>query len=215
MSEFYGQFAEGPSNQGCTVETSGACSYYACANAPTPAGISAGTLTLYGGSFGTGVSLPPEAGNPGQYTYSTAGASFSEGQVLTVSSTGGIVPAFAFGPLMVSAPYVATLTSPAATGGVYTITTSADLAVAWTGGVAPAQMIVEGTGTDAGANSYFLCQWDATLGSGTVPAQVLTQLAGQTGFLVYGQLTTTNLQDDGYAISLAALQYNGGTADYH
>jgi hypothetical protein len=107
------------------------------------------------------------------------------------------------------------LTVPVAVSGAYTISTSKDLTVAWAGGQAPAQVIVEGAGNGGGADSYFLCQWDATLGGGTVPASVLASFAGQSaGFFVYGQLTTTNADAGGFAITVSALQYSGGTASF-
>ena len=54
------------------------------------------------------------------------------------------------------------------------------------------------------AGSYFLCQWDASLGQATVPQAVLGGLAGQSsGYLVYGQYTSTAFTSGSYS-NLAA-----------
>jgi hypothetical protein len=115
----------------------------------------------------------------------------------------------------IAAPGLGTLTAPAASAGAYTISTKADLAVRWTGGQAPAQLLIEGAGSDGGVGSYFLCEWDATLGTGTVPASILAGLAGQSGgFLIYGQMTSTSIEAGAFPVSISALQYSGGTATY-
>jgi hypothetical protein len=80
-------------------------------------------------------------------------------------------------------------------------------------GQAGAQMIVEGTTASAG--SYFLCQWDASLGQGTVPQAVLAGLSGQSSaYLAYGQYTTTDFMSGSYSISVLALPYGGASASF-
>lgn len=212
-AQFYGQFNEGPANPGCQVTTTGACAVYACNSSAPAEGVDAGILAIWGGSIPPGTAVQSVAGSVGQYSYIQATDLFTAGQVLRIESTGSTVPLF--GPVSVVAPGTSTLTVPAAVSGAYTIATSKDLTVAWTGGQAPAQMIVEGAGNGGGADSYFLCQWDATAGSGTVPAAVLAAFAGQTaGFFVYGQLTTTSADAGGFALTVSALQYSGGTATF-
>jgi hypothetical protein len=208
--DFFASFLSGAATSCTPTTTSGSCSFYTNCTSTTPAGVSAGTLTISGGNLGAGVAVMPGASN--QYTYTASSSMFSAGQTLTVSASGATVPAF--GPESVAAPALAVLTSPAASGGAYTITTSADLAVAWTGGQAGAQLILEGTTTGT-PQSYFTCTWDGALGQGTVPHAVLAGLAGQAnGYLIYGQFTTTSFTSGGYSISESALPFTGGTATF-
>jgi len=174
----------------------------------TPTDVSAGTLTISGGSLGSVVVMP---GTGNSYSYTSA-ATFSPGQTLTVTASGATVPAF--GPESVTAPAVAVLTVPAATSGTYMISTAADLSLVWTGGQAGAQLIVEGTSSGT-PQSYFTCTWDASLGQATIPHAILAGLAGQTnGYFIYGQFTTTNFTAGGYSISESALPFAGGMANY-
>ncbi|MGD0525414.1 MAG: hypothetical protein ABSE49_09735 [Polyangiaceae bacterium] len=212
-AQFYGEFDQGAQNQGCQVTTTEACSFYVCGNTVPTVGVDAGILAIWGGSIPPGTAIEPTTGDVGQYSYLQSTELFSAGQVLHVESTGSTVPLF--GPVSLVAPAALNLIAPLAVGGAYTIPTSADLSVAWTPGQAPAQTIVEGAGNSGGAQSYFLCQWDATIGSGTIPAAVLQPLAGQAGgFFVYGQLTTASADAGGYALTMTALQYSGGTASF-
>jgi hypothetical protein len=209
--DFYAAFGQASGgNQGCTVTTSGSCSAYTCTGTQTnPIGLSAGTLTISGGSIGTGVTVMPDSTNT--YTYQANGALFSAGQTLTVRGSGATVPAF--GPVSVVAPGLPLLTTPAATGTTYTISTKSDMKVAWTGGVAGAQLIFEGA--TGNSTSYFTCVWSASLGEATIPQAMLAPLAGQTnGVLIYGQYTATNFSAGVYSISASALPYTGGMATF-
>ena len=209
--DFYAAFGQASGgNQGCTVTTSGSCSAYTCTGTQTnPIGLSAGTLTISGGSIGTGVTVMPDSTNT--YTYQANGALFSAGQTLTVRGSGATVPAF--GPVSVVAPGLPLLTPPAATGTTYTISTKSDMKVAWTGGVAGAQLIFEGA--TGNSTSYFTCVWSASLGEATIPQAMLAPLAGQTnGVLIYGQYTATNFSAGVYSISASALPYTGGMATF-
>jgi hypothetical protein len=192
------------------VTTSGACSSYSCTGSTTnPVGVSAGTLTISGGSVGTAVTVSPDSSN--NYDYQASGTLFVAGQTLTVSATGATVPAF--GPVSIVAPGLLALTAPGATSGAYTIPTTSDLKVAWAGASPNAQVIFEGVTNSS--SSYFTCVWDASLGGATVPQAMLTSLAGQTtGFLVYGQLTSTSFSAGAYSISASALPYSGGAATF-
>jgi hypothetical protein len=143
----------------------------------------------------------------------TGGTLFTAGQTLTVSASGATVPGFG---ASVVAPAVVALTAPASSASGFTITTSSNLAVAWTGGQSGAQMLLEGVvlpNSSPGYN-YFVCTWDAAAGKATVPSAMMTGLAGQSGYLVYGQSTTTNFTAGGYAIGLSALPYTGGSATF-
>ncbi len=173
-----------------------------------PIGVSAGTLTIGGGSLGSGVTVTPDGTNSSQYQ--SMGTLFSAGQALTVEASGATVPAF--GPVSVVAPGLPILSAPAgAATGAYTISTKSDLKVAWSGGDSSAQLIFEGATSDSA--SYFTCEWSASAGEGIIPQSVLAPLAGQTsGYLIYGQYTATSFNAGAYSLSAQALPYTGGTA---
>jgi hypothetical protein len=190
----------------CVVTTSGNCSYYDCPGTIQPQGIDAGTITLSGGAFGSAVTVSPDAVY--NYRYEINDSLYAAGQTLTISASGATVPAF--GPLSVVAPGPVALTEPAAP---YTLDTSGDLAVAWTGGQTGATFILEGLSERTGEN-YFYCSWDAELGSGSVPQAVMAPLAGQNGYVVYGQSTTTTLTAGAFSIDEVALPYSGESATF-
>jgi hypothetical protein len=209
---FYANFFfTSESAQSCLVTTSGSCSFYSCnGTTTTPTGASAGTLTISGGRIPSGLTVTPDANNA--YSYTSGAPLFAAGQTLTVSATGAIVPAF--GPQSVVAPALPGLVAPAATSGSYTISTAAELGVQWTGGAAGATLVLEGT-SGGGNQSYFICEWDASLGKASVPQAVISGLAGHAGaYIVYGQYKTTTFTAGAYSISEVALPYSGGTATF-
>jgi hypothetical protein len=210
--DFFAAFGpDSSSNQGCTVTTSGACSSYDCSGTQTsPPGVSAGVLAISGGSIPAGLTVSPDPSN--NYEYEDSGTLFTAGQTLTVSATGGTVPAF--GPVSIVAPALPTLLTPAAaSGGTYTIGTKADLDVAWSSNTPGSQVIFEAASNDS--TRYFTCLWDASVGKAVVPQSMLTPLVGEgTGYVVYGQYTSTTLQVGAYSVSVSALPYAGGTATF-
>jgi hypothetical protein len=210
MFDFYAGFFQSATTQACTITTSGSCAVYSCPGGqPQPTGVSAGTLTISGGSIPAGTTISPDTTN--SYTYQSSGTLYSAGQTLTVSATGGTVPAF--GPESVVAPGLPTLVAPPASTGGYTISTAADLGVQWLGGVAGATIIFEGTASNSA--TYFTCEWPASDGKGDVPQAVLKPLAGQTGgFLIYGQYTATTFTAGQYTVSEAALPFSGAAATF-
>ena len=173
---------------GCTVTAAGACAYYACPSLMEEMGVRAGTLEV------SGVWPTPTMVEPSCYSnfYPDEGFSpgaFAEGQTLTVSASGATVPAF--GPQSIVAPGLALLTTPAISpdAGATSISTSADLPIAWTGGQAGDTMLLEIAGLDSSAStySYMSCSWDAAAGQGTIPAAVLKPFAGTNQKVSYGQ----------------------------
>jgi hypothetical protein len=197
---------------GCTVTSAGQCAYYSCPNGTTtPPGLNAGTLELSGGNIPAIAPIVVTATAPDNvYSYTSGATIFTAGQSLRVLATGSAVPAF--GLVSIVAPPLISLTAPASP---YAISTASDLPVSWTGGQPGATMIFEGaSGTSAGS-SYFTCEWDASLGNGTVPKAILSPLAGQkTAYLVYGQYASTSLTAGTYPVMLAALPYTGAMASF-
>lgn len=207
---FAGEFVPSPASGCAPTVTSGSCAFYASCSSTGPAAVSAGTLTISGGNLGGGTAVTPDSSNA--YNYTAMGSMFSAGQTLTVSASGATVPAF--GPESVVAPPSIVITAPTANGGTYTIPTSADLSVVWTGGQAGSQVLFEGSNT-SNPQSYFTCTWDGAAGRGTVPQAVLAGLAGQTmGYLFWGQLTTRTFAAGSYSVSEVALPFGATNASF-
>ena len=186
----------------CTAQTVGACTLYTCQRVATE-GDDAGTLDVAGGSIPAGETIA-DVGN-GIYSYSSVGTMFTAGDALSVSGTGGMVPAF--GPESVVAPRLVTLTSPVLSGsGTTAIPTSTDLELAWTGGQRGATMTLR-SGNEQSQSSLG-CTWDASLGHGTVPRALLIPLAGEArAFLSYGQESSRTFRAGAYAIAETAMLY--------
>jgi hypothetical protein len=176
--------------------------------------LSAGTLTVQGGSIAPPLTLNPAqgAGNTTAYVSNlTLDTWFTDGQVLSIAASGDAIPPF--GPELVTAPAPITLLKPAgiALGGNidYDLATSSDLEVAWSGGEQGADVILRGL-TAPGV--FFLCQWDATIGHGTVPRSMLAPLAKRRGMLDYCQERSHLFTAGRYTIGLYAQQGSGGYA---
>jgi hypothetical protein len=208
--ELSAAFVAPPGPAGCTVTTlSGACSYFAnCAQA-TPTYVSAGALTISGGSIPAGTKVTPET--IGDYFYDSGGTLFTGGQTVFVAGSGSVVPAFGVESLV--APPAASLTSPAIASGNFKISTSAALSVAWTGGQAGATFFIEGF-NDAANASFFYCQWDGGASPGTVPQSILAGLAGQSGSLSFGQTIGSTFSAGSYSIDLEAMEIGMGTVNF-
>lgn len=203
---FYAAFTQASSQTpGCTVTTSNGCSLYQCPSTQPVPYVSAGTLSLSGGSFGTPVAV--SQGGQGTYTYSSTAALFSPGEKLTVSASGAIVPAF--GPVSVIAPTQVNMVTPVAP---YTVSSKTNLGVQWTGGVSGNVFVLEGVTNSS--QSYFLCEWDAGMAKNYVPQSIVASLGAGSGYLVYGQYASTTFAAGQYTIYDSAFWYGGDTATY-
>jgi hypothetical protein len=172
----------------------------------------AGTLTISGGSIPPGTTLPPSF----TYSKSTNASWFAAGQTLTVSGSGDKVPAF--GPRsVVAAPFV-TLTAPQVSGGMATISTSADLAVSWTGGQSGAVMTLSFAAlVPDGQSPTLACAWDASLGHATVPKAALGQLTGPGTPWVsmkWGQTQVTTFMAGDYSVEESATLYSQASVTF-
>jgi hypothetical protein len=207
-----------PTSQSVVLATSDACAVYNAYGASSgssastsPPIVSAGTLTLSGGTMGTGVPVTPGDGpaNPDFYAYDGDSIQLRAGQTLTVSASGATVPAF--GPASIVAPALPVLVAPAAVSGFYTIPTSADLVVEWTGGEAGGTFSFVAQGADG--TRYLECEWPASLGQGTIPRAILAPFAGTSNdgaTIDYGQQVATSFTAGEYTISMTAQQYGTG-----
>lgn len=210
--DVFGQFflaAQG--NGGCTVATSGSCAYYSNCTSTMQNGVSAGTLTVTGPWLMGPVNVTPMSGT-NAYQYNSSSPGLSAGQTLEVSASGATVPPF--GPVSVVAPQLATVFQPplAPDGGTTTIPTSTDLVVAWTGGQAGATMIFQASPNNS--SNYMVCSWNAADGKDVVPAAMLQPLAGQSGYVFYGQYNVTSFSAGPFAVTLSALPFSGGLVDF-
>jgi hypothetical protein len=205
-------------SQSVVLATSDACAVYDAYGASTgssgstsPPIVSAGTLTLSGGTMGTGVPVTPGDGpaNPEFYAYDGDSILLHAGETLTVSASGATVPAF--GPASIVAPALPVLVAPVAVSGFYRIPTSADLVVEWTGGEAGGTFSFFAQGADG--TQYLECEWPASLGQGTIPRAMLAPFAGTSndGATVgYAQQVATSFTAGEYTISMTAQQYGTG-----
>jgi len=199
------EFSNGSQSDNCvkTMQV-GSCLGYVCtpvvdAGAPYE---SAGTLSLAGGKLASPLDFATS--DEATYALDDTHLDVSAGQTLTVTASGGTVPAFT---QSIVAPAGIDLTKPNVGSGTGSTSTSADLVVAWSGGQSGDTVLFEGL--SGGSAYYFACTWDATVGTGTVPKAILAELAGQqSAEIEWLEGTTKTFDAGGYAITLTA--YVGG-----
>lgn len=193
------QFSDGSQSSNCAqTMQSGACTGYVCTSL-VDAGVpyvSAGTLTLSGGKLASPLTFATSS--EGTYAIDDIKLDLDPGETMTVSASGATVPSFS---QSLVAPPALVLTKPSpGSGGQYSIATSAELSVAWSGGQAGDSVYLQGY--SGGSAYYFECTWDATAGQGTVPKALLTPLAGVgTGALEWLQNATTKFDAGAYSIT--------------
>ena len=196
---------------GCTTTAYGACTHYDCPNQPDAgAPVGAGTLTATGGALGNGGVMITQ-GMGGSYQYQSMSSLMSQGDTMGISASGGTIPAF--GPVDVVATGMITVTAPMPNGMVYTINTAQDLSLTWTGGEANALALFEVSATFGASNRGAVCFFDATLGSGSLPAAAMSNLTGGSNTqFVYGQWRETDFTAGAYPLRSVAIQLGEGTA---
>jgi hypothetical protein len=143
------------------------------------AGLNAGTLTITGAGTPASTMLAygpvaSQQGVPGYTAASGSTALFAGGDTMTVSGAGGAdLPAFAAQSLV--APTQVAVTAPSCTGTCPDLDRTQDLTVAWTGAGAGKVVVTFETISDTQA-VLLQCRFDATAGTGTVPATLLGKL---------------------------------------
>ena len=172
----------------CQSRTAGTCTVTVCPHpAPPPPPVqllSAGNLIVDSITIAPG----PDAG----YTYGGVGVGpvWAAGQSIHVRATGGAVPAFEGD--IVAPPLLTVITPPGILGGNmglnanFSLSKSTAIPLAWTAAAAPTQVLVNieqawfGPLTLGQGPSYqgviINCTFDASVGSGTIPAAALTDL---------------------------------------
>jgi hypothetical protein len=218
-TEFFGQFAPNATADSgapsCTVTTNGACELITCTPSSVITDVSAGTLTLTGGTLGT-VAVKTNAKDGYEYSYEASGALFAAGDKLTVAGSGTKKVA-AFTAQTVVSPAAITLTAPTANAkGTFIIPTTADLTVTWTGGAKGDTVFVQGESETSTDLTYFTCGWKATAHTGSVPAAILAPMAGlpSAGFYSGVQSAVVDFSAGTYATELTASVFGGSPATF-
>ena len=198
----------------CQVTTVyGACVVYTCpSDAGAGASPGAGTLSFAAPSLEGGVSV--DAGAGGLYEQALPGPVFFPGDMLTVTATGDVVPAF--GPQTVVAPGAITLTSPTLDGGALAVPTSSDLGFAWTGGSVDSLAVLTASGV-AGDGSVVVarCSYVGITDEGILPSPVLMAVRGLSqGALGWGQANTATFDAGAWSITLLAGAYGSAPATF-
>jgi hypothetical protein len=154
----------------CSLRTAGPCSVFRCdipeGGSIMPTNVSAGTITITGGSPNPIAFSPASDGSYGGFTGTF---SFTPGETLMVSAMGATVPAFV---TTVVFPSPVTVTSPT---GTPTIDHTKDLALTWSGG---GNASVRATIQESTADRAVLiaCLFSAAAGAATLPAAALSDL---------------------------------------
>ncbi|HEY3819563.1 MAG TPA: hypothetical protein VGL81_20480 [Polyangiaceae bacterium] len=191
----------------------GACVVFTCAGGSDAGSTAtAGTLTFDAPSLDGGVGV--DADPSGLYEAPAQGALFGAGDPLTVTASGGQVPAF--GPSSVAAPGLITLTSPLVEGGALTVSTSSDLSFAWTGGSVDSVAILSASGaaTD-GSLVVARCSYVAITDEGILPSAVLMPLHGLTeGAVGWGQANAATVDAGAWSVTLLAGAYGSTPATF-
>ena len=198
----------------CQVTTMyGACVVYTWpSSSDAGAAPGAGTLTLAAPSLEGGVTV--DAGTAGLYELGTPGPLFAPGDMLTVTASGGVVPAF--GPQGVTAPGALTLTSPIPDGGAVAVPTSSDFGFAWTGGSEKSAAVLTASGvTGDGSVVLVRCSYVAITGEGILPSPVLTAVRGLSqGTLGWGQANLATFDAGAWSVTLLAEAYGATPATF-
>lgn len=135
------------------------------ANAGNMARASAGTVSIAGGSAAT-VTMPFDAVNG--YVSVASGSSYAPDDQLTISATGGVVPAFS-GQL--AFPALLTVTSGTPTA----IYKTMGFTATWDATTSPVTVTINQYPSNA-AKLGITCRFDGTAGIGAVPASAVTDL---------------------------------------
>jgi hypothetical protein len=167
----------------CAVTAVGPCQVIPACTGSTTA-VSAGTVAISG--LGAAIALSPDGNNRYLSTVSTGQPIFVGGEHLTATVTGATAPGFS---ATLTAPTRPTVTSPSApaAGGQLALARSSDFAVHWTGG--SAQVWV----TLVSAHTTLVCSFDASAGSGTIPAAIMGMLDAGSGSFGASSFATSEM----------------------
>lgn len=152
----------------CARTAIGPCTTLACPADHHATLLRAGTLRLRGGTIAGDVLVAPDAAN--YYATDLGGLyTFRAGDAFTVTGSGADVAPFSVGVTM---PGALALTQPDLSAA---LSTTSDVAIAWTGGEPDASVIVEVID-----DTQTTCTFDASAGQGTIPRAAIAAFAGRT-----------------------------------
>lgn len=183
------------SGAACTMQQQlGPCVLQTCTTGLTGAA-SAGLITISGGA--ETMTLAPAMDK----TYAQQTASerlFMGGETLTYSAQGADIPAFT---KTLTAPARATITSPAKPSTSLAVSRTQDLTVTWTGGAGGKVQVALIGATIA---STLLCRFEASAGTGTIPAAALAMLPAGNGGFAMASIADTEQDTGDWAIDVSA-----------
>lgn len=201
---FSASFNEAQSTDGtqCATRAAGPCQIRECtinadAGATNPAR-SAGTVSFMGA--GESLSLQPSA--DGTYAGDAPrNEIFPAGTEVTVSAGGDAVPAFT---TTVRVPARVEITAPMLSLATTTnISRAMPLATSWTGGTS-GKVLVFLASASASRSATVSCTYDATAGSATIAADVLSALPVGSGSIAIGGVEQREVTAGGYTVTVSA-----------
>jgi hypothetical protein len=189
----------------CPPVTMGECTVSVCE--PDDAGPSGPMGNLSAGAIkvaGTGVPVTLTPDPDGTYepatNSSTLGPFLPPDSTISITASGGMVPAFQ-GTLMMGGAI--TLTSPHVSG-LFAQLPTGDVPVAWTGGSSTDRLVLflsANSASDASMEATIQCVF--TGGSGTVPAAAMAMLSGMGSFGA-GPFATTSVTAGAFDVTMQA-----------
>jgi hypothetical protein len=176
LSWLSAQFWTGAVDDGCSHTSLGQCTLYNCLSARDVAGPDAGAIVVNSTDAAFSQTLTFNAsGSSGSYsTYMDDNADFLGGEHVTVTTTGGVVPAFTD---QLDYPLLLLLTNPvpADVTSVITVPTNQDLALAWDRGTAGVSFLLE---SDTSLGTFIDCDVPSQMGAFILPASTLAMVPG-------------------------------------
>jgi hypothetical protein len=194
-------------NEHCTRVEEGGCSLTLCppsVESTVEVRPHAGVISYESPSVPGVVSIAPN--DTGRYfagaAEDTRSQAFLEPVPAIFRATGGDVPAFE-APL--DFPLRILLDEPVTERGRVTLPRSEDIVLRWSRGARGMIVNIQASGSrqDAEGRASLLCDFDASVGQGTLPSSLLGFMAAETRLDLYG-FNTTTIQSGEYAIRLGA-----------
>ena len=181
----------------------------------SPPGVSAGRLTIAGGGLSSPLTVDPMSGT-NAYQYGVSGDLLDGPQPMTITSAGGVVPAFARS--ITPPPLLQLNQPPVRSGGApVIIPTSQDLVLTWdTGKTQPgATVVVTGSTNAENGENYFTCSFAPTASAAAIPQAVLAPYAHTgAGYMTVGQYTATSFSAGSFTVTMTALVDSSGDVEF-
>jgi len=200
--------------QSCPRETYGACVLTKCSgeamepdpNLPAPTSVDrldAGTITVTADAGGFSSTGTPTSVNHG-YSFDSKG-SLGGGELVTMSASGGRVPAFSGKVQLPLAPFLLTPAVEGTQGAVAVpVSRTADFTFSWDArGASDRLELVVVYPSDGSVSPRLSCTFDASAGTGTFQVGALSQLSAGTRIRLFG-VKIVKLETAGGVVQLLA-----------